>query len=78
MAGHDSLHGCLGWRMAHEHVAAAIPRCEVPFCQISLGLECDALEHTNDDSVFCWGAVIACSAAANNFVSLMVVRFLLG
>ncbi|KAF3008312.1 hypothetical protein E8E14_006467 [Neopestalotiopsis sp. 37M] len=29
-------------------------------------------------NVFCWGAVIACSAAANNFASLMVVRFLLG
>ncbi|ETS86077.1 hypothetical protein PFICI_04102 [Pestalotiopsis fici W106-1] len=29
-------------------------------------------------NVFCWGVVIACSAAANNFTSLMVVRFLLG
>lgn len=29
-------------------------------------------------NVFCWGAVIACSAAANNFGSLMTVRFLLG
>ncbi|KAH6646147.1 major facilitator superfamily domain-containing protein [Truncatella angustata] len=29
-------------------------------------------------NVFCWGVVIACSSAANNFASLMVVRFLLG
>ncbi|KAF6807831.1 2-ketogluconate transporter [Colletotrichum sojae] len=29
-------------------------------------------------NVFCWGVVIACSAAAKNFASLMVVRFLLG
>ncbi|KAI8675741.1 MFS domain-containing protein [Fusarium keratoplasticum] len=29
-------------------------------------------------NVFCWGCVIACSAAAKNFASLMVVRFLLG
>jgi hypothetical protein len=29
-------------------------------------------------NVFCWGAVIACSAAAKDFKSLMVVRFLLG
>jgi len=29
-------------------------------------------------NVGCWGAVVACSAAANNFPSLMVVRFLLG
>lgn len=29
-------------------------------------------------NVFCWGVVTACSAAANNFVALMVVRFLLG
>ncbi|KAH8680802.1 major facilitator superfamily domain-containing protein [Xylariales sp. PMI_506] len=29
-------------------------------------------------NVFCWGAVVACSAAANNFSSLMAVRFLLG
>ncbi|KAK9235241.1 major facilitator superfamily domain-containing protein [Lipomyces kononenkoae] len=29
-------------------------------------------------NVFCWGVVICCSAAANNFASLMVVRFLLG
>jgi hypothetical protein len=29
-------------------------------------------------NVGCWGAVIACSAAANDFKSLMVVRFLLG
>lgn len=29
-------------------------------------------------NVFCWGCVIACSAAATNFQALMVVRFLLG
>ncbi|KAH9234984.1 hypothetical protein K456DRAFT_1593811 [Colletotrichum gloeosporioides 23] len=29
-------------------------------------------------NVFCWGVVIACSAAAKNFAGLMVVRFLLG
>jgi predicted MFS family arabinose efflux permease len=29
-------------------------------------------------NVFCWGVVIACSAAAKDFKSLMVVRFLLG
>ena len=29
-------------------------------------------------NVFCWGAVVACSAAAKNFGSLMAVRFLLG
>ncbi|GJC82910.1 putative transporter C460.05 [Colletotrichum liriopes] len=29
-------------------------------------------------NVFCWGIVIACSAAATNFPALMVVRFLLG
>ncbi|OLN97240.1 putative transporter C460.05-like protein 2 [Colletotrichum chlorophyti] len=29
-------------------------------------------------NVFCWGVVIACSAAATNFAALMVVRFLLG
>ncbi|KAI1762231.1 putative MFS transporter [Hypoxylon sp. FL1150] len=29
-------------------------------------------------NVFCWGVVIACSAAAHNFGSLMAVRFLLG
>ncbi|KAB5518163.1 major facilitator superfamily domain-containing protein [Coniochaeta sp. 2T2.1] len=29
-------------------------------------------------NVFCWGAVIACSAAATNFAGLMTVRFLLG
>ncbi|GAC75882.1 permease of the major facilitator superfamily [Moesziomyces antarcticus T-34] len=29
-------------------------------------------------NVFCWGAVVACSAASHNFASLMVVRFLLG
>ncbi|TDZ21208.1 putative transporter [Colletotrichum orbiculare MAFF 240422] len=29
-------------------------------------------------NVFCWGIVIACSAAAKNFAGLMVVRFLLG
>ncbi|KAK6070355.1 2-ketogluconate transporter [Seiridium cupressi] len=29
-------------------------------------------------NVFCWGVVITCSAAANNFGSLMAVRFLLG
>ncbi|RYP58450.1 hypothetical protein DL769_008941 [Monosporascus sp. CRB-8-3] len=29
-------------------------------------------------NVFCWGIVVACSAAASNFASLMVVRFLLG
>ncbi|KAK9489212.1 putative permease of the major facilitator superfamily [Lipomyces doorenjongii] len=29
-------------------------------------------------NVFCWGAVVCCSAAANNFAGLMVVRFLLG
>ncbi|KAI1370950.1 putative MFS transporter [Hypoxylon crocopeplum] len=29
-------------------------------------------------NVFCWGVVIACSAATHNFGSLMAVRFLLG
>ncbi|SNX85111.1 related to allantoate permease [Melanopsichium pennsylvanicum] len=29
-------------------------------------------------NVFCWGAVVTCSAASKNFASLMVVRFLLG
>ncbi|KAK7712438.1 hypothetical protein SLS64_004822 [Diaporthe eres] len=29
-------------------------------------------------NVFCWGVVIACSAACKNFGSLMAVRFLLG
>ncbi|EGY23321.1 hypothetical protein VD0002_g6732 [Verticillium dahliae] len=29
-------------------------------------------------NIFCWGVVIACSAAAENFGSLMAVRFLLG
>jgi len=29
-------------------------------------------------NVFCWGVVIACSAATKNFAGLMVVRFLLG
>lgn len=29
-------------------------------------------------NVFLWGCVIACSAAAKNFASLMAVRFLLG
>ncbi|RYO88592.1 hypothetical protein DL766_007235 [Monosporascus sp. MC13-8B] len=29
-------------------------------------------------NVFCWGIVVACSAAASDFASLMVVRFLLG
>ncbi|ROV97438.1 hypothetical protein VMCG_06857 [Cytospora schulzeri] len=29
-------------------------------------------------NVFCWGAVVACTAATVNFPSLMVVRFLLG
>ncbi|KAJ3548618.1 hypothetical protein NM208_g925 [Fusarium decemcellulare] len=29
-------------------------------------------------NIFCWGAVVACSAATHNFASLMVVRFLLG
>ncbi|RAH41027.1 putative MFS transporter [Aspergillus brunneoviolaceus CBS 621.78] len=29
-------------------------------------------------NVFIWGAIVACSAAATNFASLMVVRFLLG
>ncbi|KXH48041.1 allantoate permease [Colletotrichum simmondsii] len=29
-------------------------------------------------NVFCWGIVIACSAAAKNFTALMIVRFLLG
>ncbi|KAH8881385.1 allantoate permease [Thozetella sp. PMI_491] len=29
-------------------------------------------------NVFCWGAVIACSAAAHDFKGLMTVRFLLG
>ncbi|KIM98412.1 hypothetical protein OIDMADRAFT_128217 [Oidiodendron maius Zn] len=29
-------------------------------------------------NVFCWGAVIACSAATHNFGGLMTVRFLLG
>jgi MFS family permease len=29
-------------------------------------------------NIFAWGAVVACSAAAHNFASLMVVRFLLG
>lgn len=29
-------------------------------------------------NVFFWGVVIACSAAAKDFKSLMVVRFLLG
>jgi MFS family permease len=29
-------------------------------------------------NVFIWGAVVACSAASNNFASLMTVRFLLG
>lgn len=29
-------------------------------------------------NVFCWGAVISCSAAATNFAGLMTVRFLLG
>jgi MFS family permease len=29
-------------------------------------------------NVFCWGVVIACSAVAKDFKSLMVVRFLLG
>jgi MFS family permease len=29
-------------------------------------------------NIFCWGVVIACSVAANNFKALMVVRFLLG
>ena len=29
-------------------------------------------------NIFCWGCVVACSAAAHNFASLMVVRFLLG
>lgn len=30
------------------------------------------------NSVFCWGAVVACSAASKNFASLMAVRALLG
>lgn len=29
-------------------------------------------------NIFCWGAVVACSAATHNFASLMAVRFLLG
>ena len=29
-------------------------------------------------NVFCWGAIVACSAAAKNFGALMTVRFLLG
>lgn len=29
-------------------------------------------------NVFCWGVIIACSAATHNFGSLMAVRFLLG
>ncbi|PNP42011.1 hypothetical protein TGAMA5MH_06190 [Trichoderma gamsii] len=29
-------------------------------------------------NVFCWGAVVACSAASSSFAPLMVVRFLLG
>lgn len=29
-------------------------------------------------NIFCWGVVIACSAACKNFGSLMAVRFLLG
>jgi MFS family permease len=29
-------------------------------------------------NVFCWGAVVACSAAATNFAGLMTCRFLLG
>jgi hypothetical protein len=29
-------------------------------------------------NIFCWGVVIACSAACKNFGSLMTVRFLLG
>lgn len=29
-------------------------------------------------NVFCWGVVVACSAASTSFAPLMVVRFLLG
>lgn len=29
-------------------------------------------------NIFCWGCVVACSAAAKNFGALMAVRFLLG
>jgi hypothetical protein len=79
MARYYPLYGCLSWRISYEFPPSKTPCSKVSRRKVCAELSSFKIYIIADfNSVFCWGIVIACSAAATDFKALMVVRFLLG